>query len=265
MLRGAIHIHSTYSDGELTLSELKDVYQAAGCSFLAMTDHAEAFGAEQLERYVAECRALSDETFTFVAGLEFACLNRMHVLGLGVTTLATSREPQEVFAHIERKDGISVIAHPLDTAFPWIESFQKLPSGIEVWNSKYDGRYAPRVATFDLLSRLKQKRPDLRAFFGQDLHWRRQFKGLFVETNLSRPDAGALLAALARGDYVARKGLRLQLPSTGELSAAQRSRFIESHWRSERIRGLVKTARGFASRFGMPVPPGVKAQLRRIF
>src|SRR4051812_23946765 len=117
MLRGAIHIHSTYSDGELTLAELRDRYIALGCSFLAMTDHAESFTGDTLRSYAAECERLSTPDFALVAGLEFGCLDRMHVLGFGVTALAPSKEPQAVFAHVARHGGVSVIAHPMDTAF----------------------------------------------------------------------------------------------------------------------------------------------------
>jgi hypothetical protein len=34
-----------------------------------------------------------------------------------------------------------------------------LHRGIETWNSKYDGRYAPRSGTFALLQRLRQRAP----------------------------------------------------------------------------------------------------------
>src|SRR5262245_37533706 len=111
MLRGAIHLHSTYSDGEMTLSEVREVYRAAGCSFVTMTDHAESFNTESLRRYTAECQELSGPDFVMIAGLEFSCLNRMHVLGIGAPVLATSKDPQEVIAHIERHGGVSVIAH----------------------------------------------------------------------------------------------------------------------------------------------------------
>lgn len=264
MLRGAIHLHSTYSDGEWTLQQLRDLYVAEGCSFLAMTDHAESFSPDSLRRYIEECEALSGPGFAMIPGLEFSCLNRMHVLGIGVPKLATSKDPQEVFAHIERGGGLSIIAHPLDSAFPWIESFTTLPSGIEVWNSKYDGRYAPRVATFDLLARLQQRRSDMRAFYGQDLHWRRQYRGLFVDVDSAVARRADILEALTRGAYVAVKR-HLRLPSTGRLTAEQRVSFQEVHLRSERLRGLLKKARGLVTRWRMPVPSGVKAQLRRMF
>ena len=54
MLKGAIHLHSTYSDGEFTLSELREVMISAGCDFVCMTDHAESFDDEKLEAYVRE-------------------------------------------------------------------------------------------------------------------------------------------------------------------------------------------------------------------
>jgi predicted metal-dependent phosphoesterase TrpH len=264
MLRGAIHIHSTYSDGDLTLPELRDRYAALGCSFLAMTDHAESFTGDSLRRYAAECEELSTPNFAMVAGLEFGCLDRMHVLGLGVTALAPSKDPQEVFGHVARHEGVSVIAHPMDTAFSWIESFAVPPAGIEVWNSKYDGRYAPRVATFDLVARLRKRWPGLRAFYGQDLHWRRQFHQLFVDVDAARPARAEILSAFARGAFEAVKG-RWRLRSDGRLTDAQRAVFRDAHERSERIRGFVKKARGLVAKWGVPVPPGMKAQLRRIF
>ena len=88
MLKGAIHIHSTYSDGEFTLPELRDVFRSAGCAFVCMTDHAEAFDAESLHRYQAECEALSDGSFCFIAGLEYGCEQKMHILGYGARRLA---------------------------------------------------------------------------------------------------------------------------------------------------------------------------------
>ena len=263
-MKGAIHIHSTYSDGDLRLKEVRDTYRAAGCDFICMTDHAESFNTEKLREYIAECAELSTPDFQIVAGLEFACEKRMHILGLGVTQLAMTRDPAQVLAHIERCGGVSVIAHPHQDHFAWIETFDTLPNGIEVWNSKYDGRYAPRVATFDLLVRLQHRKPNLRAFYGQDMHWRRQYRGLFVEIRPAKAGPADIVHSLRTGDFAGIKD-RLRLPSNGRLTEAQRFRFGETHLRSERIRRLVKQARDVAMRWGMPVPPGVKAQLRRIF
>src|SRR5437588_6598333 len=159
MLKGAIHVHSTYSDGEFRLAELREVYTALGCHFALMTDHAEAFDAAKLRDYVAECARLSDEGFQFIAGLEFNCDRRMHVLGFGVTWLTETTDPQAVIRHIKGAGGLAVIAHPMDSAFEWIESFDELPDGIEAWNAKDAGRYAPSQATVALLGQRTQVEP----------------------------------------------------------------------------------------------------------
>ena len=67
-----------------------------------------------------------------------------------------------------------------------------------------------------MLGRLKARRPDVRAFYGLDLHWRNQNRQLCVDVVSETLDADALMSALRRGEYVATKdGLRL--PSTGLL------------------------------------------------
>ena len=264
MIKGAIHVHSTYSDGEFTLAELREVYAALGCRFVCMTDHAEDFDAKKLAAYVAECERLSDEQFRFIAGLEFNCDRRMHVLGFGVTRLVETTDPQAVIRHIKGEGGVAVIAHPMDSAFEWIESFDELPDGIETWNSKYDGRYAPRPQTFALLGRLQRRAPQMRAFYGQDLHWRRQHRGLLNYLQTAGSDREAVLSALAGGDYFAMKG-DAELPSSGRLAAELLARLGDANRRYARRRQVIKQAKRLIDRVGLRVPAPLKAQLRRIF
>ncbi len=264
MLRGVIHTHSTYSDGEYTLGELREVFAAAGCAFVCMTDHAEFFDDEKLRAYVEECEALSDEKFRLIPGLEYECERRMHVLGYGVTSLVNTTDPQEVIAHVEREGGVSVIAHPMDSMFEWIETFEVLPRGVETWNSKYDGRYGPRPGTFRWLARLRERRPDLLAFYGVDYHWKKQFRELYNLVECDTASRGDVLAALASGRFVGAKG-DLRLPATGELSEALLGEFAGAQTRSVRLRRLIKKTKKVADRLGLRIPAPVKAQLRRIF
>jgi hypothetical protein len=264
MLKGAIHIHSTYSDGEFELSELREIMISAGYDFVCMTDHAESFDDGKLKAYRRECDRLSDDRFRFVAGLEFTCDRRMHILGLGVTSRAAMTDPQEVIRHIKDNGGISVIAHPMDSMFEWIESFESLPNGIETWNSKYDGRYAPRTGTFRLLERLREREPRMRAFYGIDLHWKKQFRGLFNVLQANGSHREAILSAFETGDYVAKKD-DLELSSTGELSDALKEQFERAHARSDRLRRLAKSAKKMTSRAGLKPPAPLKAYLRKLF
>ena len=264
MLKGALHVHSTYSDGEFTLAELREIYLADGCSFVCMTDHAEHLDATTLPAYVEECRARSDNRLRFVAGLEYGCERRMHILGYGARQLTSSTDPQEVIRHIDGQGAVSVIAHPKDEFFEWIEGFGTLPQGIETWNSKYDGRYAPRPGTFAMLNRVQQRQPGMHAFYGQDLHWKKQFRGLFIEADCATNDDANVINALARGAFRGSKG-EMELPSSGVLSAELLAEFGKAHDRSYSMWRLLKNAKGALDRLGIPVPQSLKAHLRRIF
>jgi hypothetical protein len=188
----------------------------------------------------------------------------MHILGYGCTALTTSTDPEQVIHHIQRHNGIAVIAHPADRMFASIESFSILPQGIEVWNTKYDGRYAPRTGTFRLLAHLQQRQPDIRAFYGTDLHWKRQYRGMFTALACAAADRSEILDALRRGEYSGAKA-ELQLPSTGHLQEELLVRFDLEHRKTDRMRRLATSFKSTAGRFGFSVPPALKAQLRRIF
>lgn len=264
MLKGALHVHSTYSDGEFTLAELREIYTHEGCSFVCMTDHAEHLDSTTLPAYLEECAARSDEKFRFVAGLEYECERRMHILGYGANQLADTTDPEAVIRHIDRQGAVSVIAHPKDEFFEWIEGFQTLPQGIETWNSKYDGRYAPRPGTFALLSRVQLRQPGIHAFYGQDLHWKKQFRGLFVEADCANNEPAAVIHALALGAFRGQKG-ELQLPASGVVPAELLTEFGKAHDRSYSLWRALKGAKGALDRLGIPVPQSLKAHLRRIF
>jgi predicted metal-dependent phosphoesterase TrpH len=264
MIKGAIHVHSTYSDGEFTLAELREVYLAAGCSFACMNDHAECFDESSLQAYRRECEALSDEKFRLIAGLEYRCLRDMHITAYGFTGLTNLTDPEAIIRYIGEQGGTAVIAHPKNEFFPWIESFQTLPDGIEAWNSKYDGRYAPRPGTFALLQKLKQRNPAMLAFYGQDLHWKNQFHGLFLEMELESAEPQAVWACIAGGKFHGRKG-ELRLPSDGVLPEQMLAQFGDANARSHRFRNLLSTARKALGRLGIRVPESVKAPLRKIF
>lgn len=264
LMRCALHVHSTYSDGQFSLAELREVFLGAGVGVVCMADHDYAFTEEKVGVYVAECAALSDERLLFIPGLEFECTDRMHVLGYGVVALADSNDPQVTFRHIEAHHGVSVIAHPKDAHFEWIESFSVLPMGIEVWNSKYDGRYAPRSRTFALLSRLKPRRREMRAFYGQDLHWKTQFRALYTDLACAELSSRSVLDALGAGSFHGVKD-EWTLPSDGVVASELLGRFDVLNERSNRLWQSLGRMKRMAGWFGSHLPPAIKAQLRRIF
>jgi hypothetical protein len=264
MLKGVLHIHSKYSDGEFTLPEIRNIFLAENCSFACMTDHAEYFDEESLARYVAECESLSDLKLRIVPGLEFRCERNMHILGYSATKLTQSTKPEEVIRHIDTSGAVSVIAHPKDDCFDWIEGFSTLPQGIETWNSKYDGQYAPRSGTFALLQKLKQRAPEMHAFYGLDLHWKKQFRNFFIHLDCDSVEPEAIMNTLAAGKYTAQKD-DLSLPSSGVLPQSILEEFDRAHARSSRMREFLKSGKKTLDRFGIRIPQSIKTQLRRIF
>jgi len=264
MLKGAMHVHSTHSDGEFTLDELREIHISEECSFVCMNDHAEYFDSKSVQQYAQELRARSDEHFCFVMGLEYECESRMHILGYGATAVADTKDPQAVIRHIRSQNATAVIAHPKGEFFPWIREFETLPDGIEAWNSKYDGRYAPRPGTFALIQELRKRAPDLKAFYGRDLHWKKQFRGLSVFVECDVPNSEAILAAIAAGRFHGRKD-ELELPSSGILPQELLQEFGREHARADRRWQFFKSTKAALDRMGIRVPAALKSQLRRIF
>lgn len=262
-MKGVLHVHSTYSDGELSLPELRREYERRGYRFACLTDHAEHLDDRGVAAYRAECDDLSDDRFRFIAGLEYECPGRMHILGLGTTALIDTRDPQALIREIALNGGISVIAHPRTQDFGIIRALAQPADGIEVWNSKYDGRYAPRAETFALVREVREEFPRVRAFYGQDLHFRNQYMGLHVEVSSSL-DALAIVEALRAGDHVGRTE-QLELAPDGTLDPLLGERFMRAHSRALQVRRLAGRAKALLDRAGLGVPQGVKTQLRRLF
>lgn len=263
-LRGALHVHSTYSDGEYTLTELRETLRRDGCRFACVTDHAEWLDDDSLRKYLAECAALSDDEFRFIPGLEYECERRLHIVGYGATMRLSTTDPDAVIGSIEAAGAFSMIAHPKTELFGWIEGFTRLPHAVEAWNSKYDGRYAPRAETFALIQRLQERKPALLACYGQDLHWKTQYRGLVVEIEAESNDRHEVLTALFAGAFVG-VDRELRLPASGHVPAPLLRRFARRHRRSDRMRLAIKTVKRTVDRTGLALPPAIKAQIRRVF
>jgi hypothetical protein len=265
IFRGILHVHSTYSDGEYTLPELRRVLAAEGYRFACLADHAEHLVEPgKVEAYRRACAELSDAEFLLVPGLEYECDRRLHVVGFGSLAAAGTTDPERVIAFLRRERRLSVIAHPPDDQMEWIASFAELPDGVETWNSKYDSPYAPRPSAFDLLSRLRRRSPSMKAFFGVDLHFRHQDRALHCEVDAAALEPEAVLEALAAGRYTARQR-DLRLSPDGAVDPEQLARFRRASARYFAFRGLARGVKRGLDRLGLRLPAALKSQLRRIF
>jgi hypothetical protein len=127
---GAIHMHTTLSDGGGTPEELIAAGKAAGVDFIVITDHDNA-DAKPLEGY--------HDRLLVLVGAEVST-RQGHVLGLGIAkpTFCFSGDAWDALDDIRHLGGFAVIAHPIrpdpKDAVNWTAWDLPGPWGVEVIN-----------------------------------------------------------------------------------------------------------------------------------
>lgn len=93
-MRADLHIHTTFSDGELTAQEAAQRASAAGLDAFAITDHDECRGF---------CALKKTDGITAIAGIELAAYldGEVHVLGLDIDC-----GDEALIAHVEKAGGL---------------------------------------------------------------------------------------------------------------------------------------------------------------
>ena len=139
--RGALHIHSRYSDGSGAVEEIVAAGQAAGLDLLLIADHNTL--AARTEGWVG----WHGSTLVLVAD-EITPPGRGHVLALGVSDIEGLEYLSEP-AYLERvakQGGLAILAHPegkVDVGFgaasqPWFHWRSPHYGVIEVWSYMHD-------------------------------------------------------------------------------------------------------------------------------
>ena len=134
---GAIHIHSTYSDGSGTVDEIVGFAKEVGLDYIILTDHNTLRAKDEGKEGWYGKTAL-------IIGTEINDKkNKNHYIALGIDETFSSRIPaNEYVKMVNDAGGIGFIAHPHEERssmkehppYPWtdwkIEDF----TGIEIWN-----------------------------------------------------------------------------------------------------------------------------------
>lgn len=105
--RGAIHIHSRYSDGSGSLRKIIRDAQRAGLDFIIVTDH------DTLRAKREGWEGWHDGVLTLV-GVEVTPIGGGHCLGFGVRHCARMKvmAPKDFIADIRSQGGVAFLAHP---------------------------------------------------------------------------------------------------------------------------------------------------------
>lgn len=144
MLLSDLHIHSNWSDGKHSLSELVDLYGARGFRVIAITDHVcetksliglaahwlnRSLTKEKFSDYIHELemqaqRAWKQYKMLLLPGIEitkntFRTQRSAHVLGIGVREwVDPDQNIESVLRSIKVQGAITVAAHPVFTLDP---------------------------------------------------------------------------------------------------------------------------------------------------
>lgn len=145
---GALHIHSTYSDGTGSPEHIAQSANEAGLDFLILTDHNTIKAkTDGYERFF--------NNTMFIVGYEVNDIqNKNHYLVFGLDDLVgtfkaidnnefgCNLSASEYVAEIKKKGGAGFIAHPFEKRssfpehppYPWTEWDTNDFDGIEIWN-----------------------------------------------------------------------------------------------------------------------------------
>ncbi len=135
---GDLHIHSTYSDGQRTVAQLKTTMKDRGYHFVYLTDHINQFLSRWAE-YRQAVYGVSDAQFSMFPGTESKASDGGHLVVHGIKNLLNLEEslytPQQLINNAAANDpaapSSSAIAHPVAT-LRWKDYTVSNHSGIEI-------------------------------------------------------------------------------------------------------------------------------------
>jgi hypothetical protein len=140
-LCGAIHLHTTFSDGGVTYPVLIEAAREVGLDYIVVTDHASLAGRE------AGYEGFFGNLFVCVGYEHNDVANLNHYLALGCDTVVTFHDtPQGYVDRIKAQGGIGFIAHPIEVRhyfekyppYPWTDWNVSGFDGLELWNQMSD-------------------------------------------------------------------------------------------------------------------------------
>lgn len=201
VVKGIIHCHTEFSyDSKVTLANLCTKLRHDGFSFVALTEHAEGVTPQDYERFVADCRKESSDTFIAIPGLEILCDDGIEIAGIGISEFVEGQRPSDVISQIHRLGGYAVWVHPLKRG-KWNGLFFDCDA-IEVLNGKIDGILAPNLSLLRKVKEYRGKGENVQAIFGLDLHDLNDPLHVWTECIVSTLDSSAIIESLYKERFV---------------------------------------------------------------
>ena len=129
--RGAIHIHSKFSDGTGDIYEISKAAKKAGLDWIIITDH----NSMDIEEgfYNGVCVIRGEEISPEISN---------HYLALGTNSvIKPDEDPQKYVDEVRKQGGVGFVAHPDESdlrknkakPIKWLDK-SIVPDGVEIWN-----------------------------------------------------------------------------------------------------------------------------------
>ncbi len=143
---GNLHVHSTYSDGSQSVSQIAQSAKSAGLDFVILNDH----------DTMTDHLALEEEGFYH--GLLLLCSLEIggryhHYLAYDIKEIIRSKDkgPQEIIDQVNKQGGFGYLAHPFEKGMPYRED-----SIAYTWNDLSVTGYTG-ICIWNFMSRWKEK------------------------------------------------------------------------------------------------------------
>jgi hypothetical protein len=198
--RGVAHVHSTYSfDGRLTLDELAAFFKARGIHFVLMSEHVESLDPEKVCSFVSDCKRCSDASLLLVPGIE---IDDFNALFYNTPPVGPWKDCEDLARQLAQGGALVAVSHPVKVRQDISAVTASLVEGVEIWNSRHDGKMAldGRIIDFWLSLRRRLNRP-LVPLCGIDFHQEHDFTPLAFEVECEHLDRESVTAAIRAERY----------------------------------------------------------------
>lgn len=215
MLLGDFHIHSTFSDGKLTIPQIVDLYGQNGFDVIAITDHVceqssvmgkfaqyfeysltEATFPLYLEILKSEAeRAWEQYEMLLIPGVEVTKNSiyyprSAHILALGVQEFISADQPTlEILKEIRGQNGLSVAAHP-------VPNRKSETQTLHLWDNRDE--FGPWIDAWEVASGAEIFIPVLTSQYAKlassDLHVRKQINSWKTKLKAEKSQASVFSA-----------------------------------------------------------------------
>jgi len=256
-MKGLIHIHSKYSDGDLSLPEIKERAQNLGANFVLMADHMEYFKSQkELDEMIEECRKLSGDDFLMVPGFEVSPKRSYHIIVYnGRNFINHDPDFNDIIKLDFTEEHFLVLAHASHYSGKLPKELTDKLDGIEVWNAKYDSKYAPSIKSFGHLVET-----NLVAMAGLDAHNAEGLEKFWIEVEIGELSVKEIFAAFRNKKFKVGGG-RKKIDINKPFGFSQRLYFASINF----IYFPIRTPLVFFARLGLSYPPFLKKIFHKLF